>query len=209
MSRSMLHWNGDLLCAIDTETSGLDPFFHEILQICVLPLDANIEPIRDVLPFYLNMIPEDPQRADPQALKKNKLKLTELALTGYDKIKAIDLFEEWVVKLKLPTTKWGTPKKLMPLGQNYSFDKPFIMKWLGTDVYNQYFNYHHHDTMVTAHYLNDRAAYHAEKVPFNKTNLQWLCTTLNIQSERAHDALSDCLSVAAVYKKMLQRGPIF
>jgi DNA polymerase III epsilon subunit-like protein len=204
----MQHWNGNLLCAIDTETSGLDPFFHEILQICILPLDSNIEPLRDVLPFYLNFVPEYPWRAAPEALKKNKLKLHELALNGFDQIKAIDLFEEWIKKLGLPTTKYGTPKQIMPLGQNYSFDKPFIMKWLGVNMYNQYFNYQHHDTMVTAHYLNDRAAYHAERVPFNKTDLQWLCTTLNVQSERAHDALSDCLSVAGVYKKLLQRGLI-
>lgn len=208
MPRSMQHWNGHLLCAIDTETSGLDPFFHEILQICILPLDSNIEPLRDVLPFYINMIPEFPERATDEALKKNKLSLPELTLKGYDKIKAIDLFEEWVARLNLPCTKYGTPKQIMPLGQNYAFDRAFIMAWLGVDLYNQYFNYHHHDTMVTAHYLNDRAAYHAEKVPFNKTNLTWLCNVLNVQSERAHDALSDCLSVAGVYKKMLQRGLI-
>jgi len=208
MSRSMQHWNGHLLCAIDTETSGLDPFFHEILQICILPLDSNIEPVRDVMPFYINLIPEYPERAESEALKKNKLSLTHLAANGFDKIMAIDMFEEWIVKLNLPCTKFGTPKQLMPLGQNYSFDKPFIMNWLGPSVYNQYFNYHHHDTMVTAHYLNDRAAYHCEKVPFSKTNLSWLSHVLNVKVERAHDALSDCLSVAGCYREMLKRGTI-
>lgn len=208
MARSMQHWNGHLLCAIDTETSGLDPFWHEILQICILPLDSNIEPLQDVMPFYLNLKPEFPERADSEALKKNGLKLTDLALRGVDKIVAIDLLEGWVKKLNLPCTKYGTPKQIMPLGQNYAFDRAFIMRWLGCDLYNQYFNYHHHDTMVTAHYLNDQAAYHADKVPFSKTNLAWLCKALNVESERAHDALSDCLAVAGVYKKLLMRGLI-
>jgi len=204
----MQHWNGHLLCAIDIEASGLDPFYHEILQICILPLDSTIEPLKTVLPFYLNFIPEFPERADPEAVKHNKLSLADLTLRGIDKLKAIDYFEEWIKKLNLPCTKYGTPKQLMPLGQNYSFDKAFIMRWLGTDLYNQYFNYHHHDTMVAAHYLNDRAGYHNEKVPFNKTNLVWLCKILNVPTVRAHDALSDCLSVAGVYKKMLAFGVI-
>lgn len=208
MARSMQHWNGHLLCAIDTETSGLDPFWHEILQICILPLDSNIEPLQDHLPFYINLIPEHPERVSQEALNKNGLDMAELTLKGIDKVKAIDLFEDWIKQLKLPTTKYGTPKQLMPLGHNYSFDRAFIISWLGNDLYNQYFNYHHHDTMIAAHYLNDRAAFHAEKVPFSKTNLQWLCTTLNIKSERAHTALSDCVSTAQVYKKLLARGLI-
>jgi DNA polymerase III epsilon subunit-like protein len=203
----MQHWNGNILCAIDTETSGLDPHFHEILQICVLPLDSNVEPI-DVIPFYVNFVPEYPERAEMEALRRNKLDLPTLALKGIDKIYAIDLFEEWVKKLNLPCTSWGTPKRLIPLGQNYAFDRPFISAWLGNDLYNQYFHYHYKDTMIAAEYLNDRAAYHAEQVPFSKTNLAWLAKTLNVQSERAHDALSDCLTTAGIYKKLLMRGLI-
>ena len=68
----MEHWNGNQICAMDTETTGLDPFWHEIVQIAILPLDSNMEPRQDVLPFYINMIPQCPERVDREAVKVNK-----------------------------------------------------------------------------------------------------------------------------------------
>ena len=208
MGNSMQHWNGNLLCAIDTETTGLDPYWHEILQICILPLDSNIEPRKDIMPFYINLIPENPERAEKEALRKNRLNLVELMKTGFDKIKAIDMLEDWISKLGLSMTKYGNSKNIIPLGQNYAFDRAFMMGWLGVDLYNQYFHYHYRDTMIMANCLNDKAAMHAEKVPFSKTGLQYLCSTLKIKTENAHDSLSDCIATAKVYKQLVSGGLI-
>lgn len=206
MAKSMQHWNGNQLCVIDTETTGLDSHYHEIIQICVLPLDSNIEPRQDVTPFYLNLIPWYPERVDENALKRNKLKLSDLMLKGFDKDKAIDLLGEWLDQLDLPYTSSGRRKQIVPLGQNYGFDLRFIQAWIGIAMYNEYFHYHYKDTMIAAGYLNDRAAMHGEKVPYSKVNLQYLCSTHKIKTERSHDALQDCLATAKVYKEMLKIG---
>jgi DNA polymerase III epsilon subunit-like protein len=206
---SMQHWNGNQLCVIDTETTGLDPFWHEVIQICILPLDSNIEPRKDIIPFYINLKPDHPERASNNAFKKNKLNLLNLIETGFDRIAAIDMLDDWINKLKLPVTRYGKLKQIIPLGQNYQFDKTMLIKWLGYDLYEQYFHYHYKDTMITANFLNDYAAMHAEKVPFSKIGLQWLCSKLNVNSERAHDALSDCIATAEVYKQLLKKGVIF
>ena len=66
MGTSMIHWNGHQLCAIDTETTGLDPNYNEIIQICILPLDSNIKPRKDVFPFYIEIVPDHPERASPE-----------------------------------------------------------------------------------------------------------------------------------------------
>ena len=50
MARGMIHLNGNILCAVDVETTGLEVGFHEIWQIAVLPLDSNIKPNKDILP---------------------------------------------------------------------------------------------------------------------------------------------------------------
>lgn len=209
MNYSMQHWNGNQLCAIDCETTGRDYFWHEVIQICILPLDANIEIRKDIIPFYILLKPDYPERIEKEAMKTNKIKLSDLKNQGFDRIQAIDLLEEWIDKLGLGYTKFGTRAKITPLGQNYSFDIGFIKKWLGFTSYDEHFHYHYRDTMIAANWLNDSAAFHGEKVPFSKVSLQYLCSTFQIKTERAHDALSDCVNTAQVYKKMLQMGLFF
>ena len=202
----MQHLNGDQICSIDTETTGLDADYHEIIQLAILPLNADLKPRKDVMPFYINMIPEHPERYSPEAAKVSKLTLETVTRTGFDQIKAIDLFEDWVGKLGLPHTPSGIRKRIIPLGQNYSHDKAFIMKWLGVDLYNDIFHYHYRDTMIAAQYLNDRAAFHAEKVPYSKVSLAWLANQHHVELDRAHDALQDCRATAEVYRAMVCQG---
>jgi DNA polymerase III epsilon subunit-like protein len=208
MAGSMVHWNGRLLCAIDTETTGLDPYWHEIWQICILPLDSNFNPRRDIVPFYIDIKPECPERIKMEAFKLNRKSLLRALQTGFDPQKAIDLLQEWFDKLNLPVTKFNTPKNIIPLGQNFTFDKSFMVKWLGQDLYSTFFHYHYKDTMLAANYLNDRAAMHAEKVPYPKVGLTYLCNLLKVKRERSHDALQDCLATASVYRKLLMQGVV-
>jgi len=208
MANSMQHWNGNQLCVVDTETTGLDPFWHEVIQLCILPLDSNFEPRQDVIPFYINLIPDNPERQSSGAKRKHGIKLTEIMKTGFDRIKAIDMLEDWIKTLGLPVTMYGTPKVILPLGHNYGFDRMMLMGWLGRDYYDTVFHYHYRDTMIMANCMNDKAAFHAEKVPFPKTGLQYLCSTLKIDTPHAHDALGDCIATAKVYKKLMSGGLI-
>lgn len=208
MANSMQHWNGHQIAAIDVETSGLDPYWHEILQIAVLPLDSNLRPRTDIIPFNLDLKPEFPHRIEKEAIKVNKLDIQRICLRGHDQDKAIDMFEDWVSRLGLPYTPSGERKRIIPLAHNYCFDKPFIQRWLGVKRYSSIFDSRYRDTMSLSVFLNDRAAMHAEKVPYSKNNLSWLCTKLNVPLERAHDAMQDCAATAEVYRKLLQQGLI-
>lgn len=201
---TMNHLNGDLMCAMDTETTGLDPNFHEVIQIAIVPLNYKCDVRKDVLPFFINLKPDFPERADPEAMKINGL-AGEMQ-GAFDRIHAIDLLKDWIDKLKIPYSKYGTPKRIVPLGQNYSFDKPFIASWLGRALYDEWFSPHYRDTMHSALYLNDRASFHAHDPKFHKVNLTWLCKVYNVDNPRAHNALSDCCATAAVYKKMCMEG---
>ncbi len=203
---AMQHWNNKMMCAIDTETTGLDPSFHEIIQIAILPLDSNFEQLKGILPFYLCLKPEYPERVNPEAMKVNKLSLAEIMTRGIDKMKAADMLENWFKKLGIKNNKYGGENKIMPLGQNYGFDRGFIQQWLGVEQYNTYFDYHYRDLMHAALYLNDKAGMHAEKVPFPKVNLQYIATTLKIETDRAHDALQDCLTTSRCYKQLCKSG---
>lgn len=206
MNKAMIHWNGHQMCVIDTETTGLKPGWHDLIQIAIVALDSDIKPRKDVMPFYLELIPEYPERADPKAMQINRLDFAIIGQRGHHPDKARDLLEEWIGKLGLPETKYGNSKKILPLGQNYPFDMGFLKAWLGEETYNDWFHYEFRDTKVAASFLNDRCAMHAEKAPFPRTSLSALAKKLDIVHEKAHDALSDCLTTAGIYRQLTRQG---
>ena len=204
----MQHLNGKMLCCIDTETTGLDPRHNEIWQLCILPLDAKLQPMKKRFPLLLMIKPEHPEYIDwtVPVFRKNKKKIMEAMERGHDRCAAIEMMMDWIEKLELPCTKYGTPCKIEPLGQNYGFDKGFIEQWMGIADYQEQFDYHYRDLMHAALFLNDKASFHAEKVPFSKVNLSWLCKELGVINKDSHDALSDCVATAECYAKLCKQG---
>jgi DNA polymerase III epsilon subunit-like protein len=194
----MVHLNGGLLCAIDCETTGLLAGYHDLVSIAVLPLDEKLDIHKDVTPFCMMLQPKRPDNADPQALKINKLSLADLILNGVEPYKAADLFEEWFEKLNL-----GYNKQIMPLAQNWPFDRSFIQDWLGIKTYEFCISRFYRDTMVVASYENDCADFRCEEHPYPKVNLQYLCSQLKVVNHNPHDALSDCVATAEVYKRLI------
>lgn len=199
MARSATHLNGDLLCVVDVETTGLKPGYHDLIQICVLPLDSNLEPIKTIVPFYQHIKAARPENVDVQALEVNKIDFFKLQQTAFDADRVADYFDDWFQKLKLPVGK-----KIAPLAQNWPFDRAFIMDWLGTTAFESYFDRRYRDTMSAALFLNDVADVFNEPYPFPKCSLKYLASQLKIDYTGAHDSLKDCLITAQVYKMMLR-----
>ena len=206
MAMSMVHWNGHQLAAVDIETTGLVPGWHEIIQICILPLDSNILPRKDVLPFHVLLKPENPERADKAAMRVNKLDMYKVCQQGFDPECAKDLFEKWFAKLKLPTNQYAKSKRLIVLGKNLGFDIPFLKIWLGADYYDDYFDGSVIDVASVVRYINDRDAFHSNQISFPKLTLGSIAARLNLKVERQHDALQDCLITASVYQRLCRQG---
>lgn len=207
MADSMQHWNGNIMCAVDTETTGFDVGYHEIIQLAILPLDSNFKPMKKegVMPLNIFIRPDNPERIDPQAMKVNKIKLDDLHRMGLDSESAIEIIDHWYEKLDMPYAKFGSQRcRIIPLGHNIGYDIGHLKYWLGDELYNKYFHWNVADTLITAQFLNDRAAYRAERVPFSKKDLGYVCSTLKIKRERSHDALQDCIATAECYRRMMR-----
>ena len=193
---------GNLICAVDTETTGLDPEKHDVIQLAILPLGPDMKPNKNYLPFNMHIRPDHPETVDPKAMSVNKIDLNWIMQHGIDSFQAADLLDEWFDKLNLPINK-----RILVIGQNYCFDKAFLQQWLGALSYDRLFHYHYRDTMVSALYLNDRAALFGEAPPFGAISLGRLANKLQVENLRAHDALEDCKMSAECYRLMLQIYP--
>lgn len=198
----MNHLNGNLLCAIDTETTGFDPINNGIIEIAIVPLDRFLNPHEKFVCFHMRMKPEPGEDIDPEALRVTQLNMSQIVLEGFERTTVADYLVNWFNELGLPAGK-----KIMPLAANWPFDRAMIESWLGKATYESIFHPYYRDVQGIANYLNDCADMRAEKVPFAKIKLSYLCSLLKVEQLNSHTAMSDCLATAEVYKKMLSFRP--
>ena len=190
--------NGNVLCAVDVETTGVMAGYNEIIQIACVPLNQHFRPHPDYRFFYLNIAPDCPERMSDKALKKHGITLESLedCVTQY---RSVELFEEWFQKLHL-----GLGRKLIPLAHNWAFERGFLTHWLGLDAMYEMWHVHPRDTMTLAASINDMYAWHGAKTPFHSLSLTALCNRFDIRLDKAHDALADCLACAELYASFMR-----
>lgn len=194
----LVHVNGNLLASIDFETTGARAGYHEIIQLAVVPLNADMRPCCDLRPFYHNIAPEHPERAEHDATRVHGLDLADLMMNAPSSQKVADLLVDWFENLDLPQAK-----RLVPVAHNWAFESSFGKAWLGDDLFNHIFHWHARDGMLLALSLNDRAAFAGESAPFSMVGLKSLCKKFGIVNENPHDALSDALAEAEVYRALV------
>jgi DNA polymerase III alpha subunit (gram-positive type) len=194
----LLTLNGNLLCAIDSETTGLMSGYNELTQISIIPLNNEFE-ISEQYPFFsFYILPKHFDRYEIEAQKKTKITQEFLELNALDKYRVADLLDDWFTNLELPEGK-----RIAPLAFNWPFDKAFIEHWLGLETFNQFFLGQYRDPMVITTLLNDLAAWHGRLCPFASVSLSKVCTKLGIEYTNKHNSLDDAIATAKVYKKLI------
>lgn len=213
----MDHLNGNIICCVDTETTGVIPGFNDIIEVCVLPLTFELSPSQNILPFSIEMVPKRPENIDFEAIRvqrtkygqslddgygdgivRSKEKILKTITSGLDAYRAGELFVDWFEKLRL-----APKKRIMPLAQNWAFDREFLIDWLGWKTFEYVFDPRYRDTMSISLYENDRADYRGLPVPFQKNSLGYLCKAMSVDRGQAHTALDDCVATAENYRKMI------
>lgn len=201
MANTPHHLFGNIFASIDVETTGLEAGYHEIVQIAVVPLDANLDPIRTILPFNMFIKPIFEERIDPTLQTK---KLYQHAIdNGYPADTVLNLLEDWHAKLPLGYNANGKRYTLVPLGHNYCFDRSFLINLMGQGVYESMFHFHYRDTMTAGAYINDIYGMRGHDAPYSKLSLTQMCQKQGVEQYNAHNALDDCYAVAEVYKRMV------
>lgn len=194
----LVHLNGNLLCAIDFETTGKRPGYHEPVQVALVPLNSDVRPLDGVRPFYTNIRPKHPERAEPRAMAVHKLSMDDLLLNAPEPERVRDMLIEWFEQLDLPVEK-----NLVPLAHNWAFEAGFLKAWIGMEDFEKLFHPVPRDAMTYAAAIDDHAAFHGEKIPFGRVGLGKLCNHYKVHNPNPHDALCDSIAEAAVYRAML------
>jgi DNA polymerase III epsilon subunit-like protein len=196
---TLRHLNGNLLAGVDFETTGDQPGYHEIIQIAIVPLDSDFQPSKELRPFYQNIRPNHPERADPVAMRVHNIKMEELLLNAPSQERVADMVIEWFYNLDLPVNRC-----LVPVVWNWAFESGFGKAWLGTKLWQELFHSHARDGMLFALALNDRAAFAGEPCPFDRVGLKKVAKRYDIVNENPHDAFADSITGAKTYRAMLQ-----
>lgn len=185
------------MTATDVETTGFTAGFHEICEVAFVVLDSDLNPTEKV--FYSRIRPEYPERIDPEAERTHGISLEELQRWPTAPI-VLDMFDAWFEKLGLPLNK-----KLTPLAHNWAYECKFYEAWMG-ELVGKYFSLPR-DTLRVAAYMNDRACFHCEALPFPENcKLSQVCERLGVPYDDAHNALADSIACAGAYKELLRRG---
>ena len=195
----MIHLNGHRLCAIDVETTGLEDDVHDIWDIAIIPLDSQMRPELDILPFNIEMRPQNLEAIDYGFV--NRPNIERLLKSALEPTVAVDLFVEWVKRLDLPENK-----RIVPLAHNWIFDSGFIRRWMGRATYNLYIDGLFRDLMTSSIFVNDCADQHADRYPFPKHKLSYVCAQLSVEIDQTmlHSAYYDAAKTAEAYKKLCQ-----
>lgn len=209
----MEHLNDNILCVVDVETTGPRPRYHDIIEVCVLPLDRMLKPAKQTNVFCMDLVPMRKDNIDFEALRiqrkymdqvvKNKIcwdreRLVNLTLSGCEPSRAADLFVEWWEQLRLLPFK-----RIMPIAHNWCFDREFLIDWLGYETFDMCFDPRYRDTMAMSLYDNDIAGWHGNDYQYPKNNLAYLCSQLGVHRDRRHTALDDCVATAECFRKMV------
>jgi len=195
----LLNMDGNMLVAVDVETTGRVAGYHEIIQIGVVPLTSSIEPVPDINPFYMDIAPAHPERCEHGAQMVHGLDIETLINNCPDHWKVADLFDDWFQSLNLPFNK-----SLVPLAHNWAFERGFLTHWLGIESFNQFFYKLPRDSMLFAISINDAANFHGYPTPFPYVSLGAMCKKFGIEIPKAHDALNDAIAEAKLYKALLE-----
>jgi DNA polymerase-3 subunit epsilon len=167
---------------IDTETTGLDPTKHEIVQVAAICI--MYPELIEVARFSATMRPLTPWTASPKALEVNGLDLDTLAAEGEHPGDTARKFQMWL-------KPYG---RVVPIAYNWEFDRKFLAAWCNIN-----WSYRQLDmrALVMAH------LYMQARVPDEK--LATAAKYMGYTEHNAHDAMGDVEATLYLLRRMTRR----
>ena len=165
---------------IDIETTGLNMFLHEIIEIGVVITTPTLEVIEE---FEIKIKPEHIENADPASLKVNHYNEKDWK-EAQSLEKVMGIFSKKV-------------KDCIMVGHNVVFDAGFLEHAFNKLELINTMHYHKLDIISIAW-----AKLHTDP-NIEHFSLHEMCLRFGIKNARAHSALPDARATYELYKKLL------
>jgi DNA polymerase-3 subunit epsilon len=182
------------LLFLDTETGGLDPLKHSLLQVGVIAYKDK--GIVDKFEFKLK---HEVYNVNPFAMEINQLNLSDIDKNGFTLTGAVTLLNDFI-------SRHFKDDKPVLVGHNVSFDKEMVRHQLykanGFDI-NDFISHRQIDTMSLIWGLH-----FAGRLPIEACSSSGAFKYFGIKVDKRHDALDDCCATVELYEKLidLMRG---
>lgn len=184
------------LLSIDLETTGLDPNYHEIIQVAAILLDKNLKEIGQ---FSSLVRPEFPQRGINKGYNTyERSKINVIDLQKAPSLEQVIIgFHQWLQNMGVDLS---TPGEIALLGQNIKFDYQFLEKAFAKCHLFFPFDYHAIDisSIYTALYIAN------EKELPEKVSLTNILTDLGLKNRQPHNAAEDARATTEAFKKLIE-----
>lgn len=196
MIPSPIHLNLNIYASVYLETTGPLVGFHDIMKICILPLDNFCNPVKGVLPLLISF---SPMRDEHPWIANDKY--AELKVKGIHPSLAPSVLELWYKRLPITPTK-----KLCAISHNWAFSSSFMKDLFGPSLFDEVFHESPRDIMNVASYINDCCDINAAGPPFGRDSIGYLAGKLNVAIDEPKDVLNTCKALPLIYKALLRRS---
>jgi len=169
------------LVFLDTETTGLEPANHEVIEFAAVKMDPQTFSVIDKIEFKIK--PLHIETAQPKALEVN----------GYTPEKWTDAIDPETAAKRI--SEFCSESVIV--GHNVSFDTGFLEVLLKQYKIEKRIDYHKVDTCALAYTQ-------LVHLGLESVSLVNVCKFLGISNEGAHGAAKDVERTIAVYRKLVR-----
>ena len=180
----MLQKNSQSIIAIDTETTGLDHYKHELIEFSGFRLGPD-QKILEELTLKVEM--ERPEDADPESHKINRYHDRDWSSSVSQKEAASEIA--------------GFLDGCIMVGHNINFDRRFVAKMMSKTKTRHKIPFRMIDTKTLC-------IAHLSRYGLNEYSLNKCCDFLSIDMSAHHTARSDALACLEIYRILCPVNPI-
>lgn len=176
--------------SFDTETTGLDPRFNEVIEFGIVMLHPEtLCPTTDVLALKLKI--EHPERVVPNTLGVyNHYNVETWARDAVPQAEGWQRLADWIFQ-----RSEGGADKVTLVGQNIiNFDQPLLEHWCQQFGLKPSISYHPEDLMSLYACIKRRL-----KLKVGKMDLRTIATCFGLTNPEAHSALADAMTAGTCY----------
>jgi DNA polymerase-3 subunit epsilon len=177
---------------LDTETTGLDPIKHDIVQVAGI-IEINGEVKEE---FEFKVQPSTYASIDEAALRVHGFSLEQIK--GFEPPRTVhqkltEIFGKYV-------SKFNPSDKFTPAGHNAKFDVDFMRQFFlkcGDQYFGSWCNYRTIDLLAVMSFLS-----YAEAVSLENQKLETIAKYFGVEF-KAHDALEDIRATREILKRLV------